>query len=92
MTVHLHIERLVLDESLLHGERAATVGQAIERELAKRFATMEPTAAWWHIGAVPSLPSVTLRAPRHPGETLGARVADAVGQSINAGMGQGRKP
>lgn len=89
MTVHLHIERLVLDESLLRGERAAAVGQAIEQELAQRLARMD---GWHRIGAVPSLPPVVLPAPRQAREPLGTRVADAVGRSLHESIGAGRKP
>jgi hypothetical protein len=94
MTIVLHIERLVLDEALLGGERAGDVRAAIERELARRFALPGTIDALRGIGAVDRLSASQLphaRDGRHP---LSGRIAEAVGHGlgIEAGGNGGWKP
>lgn len=78
MSIELHIERLVIDEALLGGERAAGVRAAIERELAWRLAQRGAIDALRGLGAVATLPPATLPAAGHPHERLGVRIAAAV--------------
>lgn len=87
MSIVLHIERLVLDEALLNGERAGAVRTAIERELAQRLAQPGAIGALRSIGTVETLPSATLPAPAHPRERLGTRIATAMHQGLSIGHG-----
>ncbi|MFC5437152.1 hypothetical protein ACFPME_11330 [Rhodanobacter umsongensis] len=78
MSIELHIERLVIDEAALGGERAADVRAAIERELARRLAQPGAVDALRGLGAVATLPPATLPTAGHPHERLGVRIATAV--------------
>lgn len=78
MSIELHIERLVIDEAALGGERAAGVRAAIERELARRLAQPGAVDALRGLGAVVTLPPATLPTAGHPHERLGVRIATAV--------------
>ncbi|OHC44416.1 hypothetical protein [Rhodanobacter soli] len=78
MSIELHIERLVIDEAALGGERAAGVRAAIERELAWRLAQPGAVDALRGLGAVATLPPATLPTASHPHERLGVRIATAV--------------
>ncbi|MHB1057965.1 MAG: hypothetical protein ACYC0F_08795 [Rhodanobacter sp.] len=81
MSIELHIERLVIDEAVLGGERAAGVRAAIERELAQRL--MDPGAAdsLRRLGVRDALAPATLPAAmRH--EQLGTRIATALQQGL----------
>jgi hypothetical protein len=82
MSIELHIERLVIDEALLRGERPAAVRAAIEGELTRQLARPGSADALRGIGAVASLPSVALPVAQHPRQDLGARVANAVQQRL----------
>ena len=81
MSIELHIERLVLDETLLGGERAALLGDAISRELARRLAHPAAPHALLDLGHSASLRAIAAP-PLRPGDHLGARVARAVQQSL----------
>ena len=78
MSIVLHIERLVIDEALLGGERAGDVRAAIERELALRL--MHPGAAdsLRGLGTLNALPPAALPAATHPRERLGTRIAASI--------------
>ena len=78
MSIELHIERLVIDEAALGGERAAGVRAAIERELTRRLAQPGAVDALRGLGAVATLPPATLPTAGHPHERLGVRIATAV--------------
>jgi protein involved in polysaccharide export with SLBB domain len=78
MSIELHIERLVLDEALLGGERGTQVRDAIERELAGLLARPGTIGALRGIGAVAALPPATLQPASQPYDRLGARIAVAV--------------
>ena len=82
MSIELHIERLVIDESVLGGERAGNVRAAIERELAQRL--MHPGAAdsLRGLGVLDALTPAALPAAAHPREQLGTRIAAAVQQGL----------
>jgi len=87
VSIELHIERLVIDEALLGGERAANVRAAIERELTRRLAAPGATAALRKLGALESLPPLPLIDTRHSRDRLGGRIAEAVGGSLGIAAG-----
>jgi len=78
MSIHLHIERLVIDESLLGTERAGTVRAAIERDLARHLAHPGALETLKSIGAIDALPAVSLPLADRPRDRLGPRIATAV--------------
>lgn len=78
MSIVLHIERLVIDEALLGGERAGDVRAAIERELAQRLSHPDAVNSLRGLGMLNALPPATLPAATHPRERLGTRIAAAV--------------
>ena len=82
MSIQLHIERLVIDEALLGGERAAAVRTAIERELGRLLAVPDAAVALRGIGSIASLPTASLPQARQPKDQLGTRVATAVNQAL----------
>jgi hypothetical protein len=82
MAITLHIERLVLDEALLHGERTAALRTAFEQALSERLAAQADLEPLRRIGVVPALPPSTLPAAGQHRESLGVRLAAAVGEGI----------
>lgn len=92
MSIVLHIERLVLDETLLGDERSGAVRAAIEHELTRRLAQPGAIDALRGIGAVTALPSVALPAGRSTHNRLGQRIAAAVQRGLGVGdAASGRK-
>ncbi|HXS04662.1 MAG TPA: hypothetical protein VN731_09300 [Rhodanobacter sp.] len=88
MSIVLHIERLVIDEALLGGERAAAVPAAIERELGRLLVAPGAAVALRGIGSIASiasLPPASLPLCRHPKDQLGTRIATAVNQALGVG-------
>lgn len=83
MTVRLHIDRVVVDEALLRGERRADVRAALEEALRERLAAPGAIDALRHLGAVPSLPAQPLPAATAPAQrSLGARIAAGAGDAL----------
>lgn len=82
MRIELHIERLVLDQALLGGERAAAVRTTIEQELRRRLATPAAFTALRGIGTVATLPPAWLAPSSHPHDRLGTRIASAVQRGL----------
>lgn len=78
MSIELHIERLVIDEVALGGERAGSVRSALEAELGRLLAQPGAAAALRSFGAAAALPPATLPPASHPHERLGPRIATAV--------------
>jgi len=78
VSIELHIERLVIDEAALGGERAGSVRTALEAELGRLLAQPGAAAALRSLGAAAALPPVTLPSAGHPHERLGPRIATAV--------------
>ncbi len=78
MSIVLHIERLVIDEAVLGGERAGSVRVALERELALRLAQPGAVDTLRGLGAIAALPPVTLPPASLPHDRLGMRIATAV--------------
>ncbi len=83
MRIELHIERLLLDQALLGGERASAVQQAIERELGQLLATPDAFSALRSIGHVTSLPPLPLPPASPSRERLGRRIANAVHSGLS---------
>ncbi|MET3653947.1 hypothetical protein [Dyella japonica] len=83
MSVVLHIERLVLDESLLGSEHAGAVRAAIERELKQRLAQPGMVEALLGLGHVDAMPAVALPAPTQQREGLAPRIARAVQHGLS---------
>lgn len=82
MSIELHIERLVIDESLLGGERAGNVRAALEGELGRLLTQPGALAAMRTLGAVAALPPETLPPADLPHERLGSRIATAVRHAL----------
>ena len=78
MSIVLHIERLVIDEAVLGGERAGSVRAALEGELHRLLAQPGATAALRGLGVIAALPPGTLPPAGPPHEGLGPRIATAV--------------
>ncbi|MEP6897875.1 MAG: hypothetical protein ABI870_05040 [Rhodanobacter sp.] len=91
MSIVLHIERLVIDEALLGGERADRVQATIERELTRRLMHAGAVESLRGLGAVAVLSALPLLPAAHRGEPLGARIAAAVQGSLGLpGANHGR--
>ncbi|MEO8810300.1 MAG: hypothetical protein ABI386_08650 [Rhodanobacter sp.] len=82
MSIQLHIERLVLDEALLDGERAPAVRAAIEEQLGRLLAAPGALMALQQIGSVDGLPPSLLPAASGPSDRLGPRIAMAVQRGL----------
>lgn len=82
MSIVLHIERLVIDEALLGGERAGSVRAALERELAQRLAQPGAIDTLRGLGAIAALSPATLPLASTPHDRLGMRIATAVQQGL----------
>jgi hypothetical protein len=89
MSIHLHIERLVIDESLLGTERAGAVRAAIERRLAERLAMPGALETLRGLGVVAELSPARLPPARHASDPLGPRIATAVQQGLGFNRTEG---
>ena len=85
MSIVLHIERLVLDEAVLGGERASRVRAELERELEHQLSSPGAIHALSGIGSVASLPSCALPNAKQVRDGIGGRIAAAVGQGLGIG-------
>jgi hypothetical protein len=83
MSIELRIERLVIDEALLGGERGSDVRAALQRELTHWLAAPGAREALVGRGTTNELPSLRLAPTRQGrGEPLGARIAAALGEGL----------
>lgn len=82
MSIELHIERLVIDEAALGGERGGSVRTTLEAELGRLLAQPGAAAALRSLDAAAALPPVTLPSAGHPHERLGPRIATAVQRGL----------
>ena len=82
MKIHLHIERLVLDASVLGNERAGDVRAALERELGRLLTQPGAVDTLRSVGCVAALPWMSLPVATHPREQLGSRIAAGVQCSL----------
>jgi hypothetical protein len=82
MSIVLHIERLVLDEAVLGGERPDKVRAELERELQRQLSAPGVAHALPGIGSVVSLPACGLPDVKRGHGGLGGRIAAAVGQGL----------
>lgn len=93
MSIELRIERLVIDEVVLGGDRASSVRVALERELAQTLSHPDAIRALSGIGAVMSLPACGMPDAKRVRTGLGGRIAVAVGEGLGVGdaaqMGSG---
>lgn len=92
MSVHLHIDRVIVDRGVLDGAHVRDLGDALQHELARLFATPDAGAALAGLGAVDALSPLAM-APARPGqEGLAARIAATVahGLGVAGPTGSGR--
>lgn len=82
MSTELHIERLVLDASLLQGERPGDVRDAVQRELAQWLRAPGATAALRLLGHVATLRPATAATAHDDAGPLATRIAAAVGRGL----------
>lgn len=82
MKINLHIERLVLDGTLLGDERAADVRTTLQRELERLLAAPGAIESLRSLGAVEALPPVWLSDARHAPNGLGMQIAAAVNRGF----------
>jgi hypothetical protein len=82
MSIELRIDRLVIDEAVLGGERAGSVRAALERELAHTLSREGSIEALSRIGAVTHLPACGLPDVKLARGDLGGRIAAAVGEGL----------
>ena len=94
MSIVLHIDRLVIDEAVLGGERAASVLATIERELAQKLAQPGSADTLRSLGAIAALPPATLPPAGHMHDRLGTRIATALQHGLGitpAARGAGKE-
>ena len=84
MSIELHIERLVIDEAVLGGERAMAVGAAMTHELQRLLMHPNALAVLADVGAVASLQPGRLTPSVDAADRLGPRLAQAVHQVLGA--------
>lgn len=82
MSMELHIERLVLDASLLQGERPCDVRAAVQRELAQWLRAPGATAALRQLGHVATLRPAASATAHDDAGPLATRIAAAVGRGL----------
>lgn len=82
MRLTLYIERLVLDGALLDGERVGDVRAALEHRLTQLLAQPGTLDALRRVGAIDRLSALALSTARRPHESLGRRIASAVGDGL----------
>jgi len=85
VSIELRIERLVIDEVVLGGDRASSVRVALERELAQTLSHPDAIRALSGIGAVMSLPVCGMPEAKRVRTSLGGRIAAAVGKGLGVG-------
>lgn len=87
MTVHLHIEHLILDGVPVAPHERETVKAAVEAELMRLIADQGLPAGRMTGGAVPSLPGVVLQLESDGTPLrLGTQIAEAVHGSLNRSL------
>jgi len=86
MSIHVHIDRLVLDPALLGGLSPRRAQRAIEQALGAQLAVPGVAAALSSLGHLDTLPSHAL--PDGPAP-LGARVGTALSHALGVGMAKG---
>jgi len=94
VSIVLHIDRLVIDEAVLGGERAASVLATIERELAQKLAQPGSADTLRSLGAIAALPPATLPPAGHMHDRLGTRIATALQHGLGitpAARGAGKE-
>jgi hypothetical protein len=92
MSIVLHIERLVIDEALLEGQRPGTVRSVLERELTQRLAQPGAVDTLRGVGTVTSLPPMPLASAGRLCEPLGMRIAVALQRGLGVSGDQSVAP
>lgn len=92
MSVHVHIEHLVLDGFAITPAERTHLQKAVEQELARMLATPRPQHAEAHPlsragGAVPSTTAGPFNPPR---ESTPTQLGHHIAQSIHGGLGKGK--
>ena len=82
MSVHLHIDRLIVDRDVLAGESTRDLGTALEHELARVLEAPDALAAIARLGAVDALSTLSLANARAGQGGLAARIAATVGDGL----------
>ncbi len=82
MSIVLHIERLVIDEALLGGERVDNVRAALQCELVRQLRTPGAIHVLREIGTLSTLPTVALSPADGWHDRLGTRIASTVGHGL----------
>ena len=86
MSVHVHIDRLILDPALLGGLSPRKVQHAVEQALTVQLATSGAAASLSGLGHLDTVPSHAL--PDGPAP-LGARVGAALSHVLGTGAPKG---
>jgi|GEM_PF-2146807 len=86
MSVHVHIDRLIIDSNLLDGSSPRKVQRAIEQALRAQLAMPGVAAGLSGLGHLEAMPSRTLPAESAP---LGVRVSAALSHALGVGAAKG---
>ena len=86
VTVHVHIERLVLDGLHVPPDQRPLLEAAVEAEFARRLAAGDPTSGVLSGGAFARLATPTIHLPaHHDAAMLGRQIASAVHTGLTRG-------
>jgi hypothetical protein len=86
MSVHVHIDRLIIDPALLGGQSPRKAQHAIEQALRAQLATPGAATRLSGLGHLEAMPSHALSDGPAP---LGARVGFALSQVLGTGVPRG---
>lgn len=82
-TIHVHIERLVLEGLPLTPGAASRLQVALERELERRLAASPATDGHWASGAAASVSAATVAfAPGAPAAVWGQQLGSAIAETL----------
>lgn len=86
MSVHVHIDRLIVDSNLLDGSSPRKMQRAIEQALTSQLAMPGLAAGLSGLGHLEAMPSRALAAGSEP---LGVRVGTALYHALGVGTAKG---
>ena len=90
MSVHVHIDRLIIDSNLLDGSSPRKVQRAIEQTLKAQLAMPDASAGLSGIGHLEAMPSRALPGGSTPlGVRVGTALSNALGVGTTKGVGRG---
>jgi hypothetical protein len=85
MTIHIHIDRIVLDGLSLSWKDASAVRLAVQRELASVLAAPGTPHASWRAANVARVNAAPVQIAARPApQTVGRSVAQAIGGAIRS--------